>query len=235
MTRRSRPSKRAARGGTLKKARGARQRLCSSWRATDTRTSFWRSTDLVTSACLVEGSGLERMVSFLLLFERFFFVLRLRPLTRRKNARKKTPQKTKKTDIDALKRKLTKQLSPEDSSLAHAWEVGEVVGTWWRTGWDAALYPYVPAHVTRPKEALRLFFVALPEQGFFGVPRDRRLVAVPLFELHDNPGRYGPLLAALPAMLSRFRINVVAAAAPVGGGGAAGGGGGPEAFDPYAS
>lgn len=110
-----------------------------------------------------------------------------------------------------------------------------MVGTWWRTGWDAALYPYVPAHVTRPKEALRLFFVALPEQGFFGVPRDRRLVAVPLFELHDNPGRYGPLLAALPAMLSRFRINVVAAAAPVGGGGAAGGGGGPEAFDPYAS
>jgi cleavage and polyadenylation specificity factor subunit 5 len=116
-----------------------------------------------------------------------------------------------------------------------------VVATWWRTGWDAALYPYVPAHVTRPKEALRLFFVALPEKGFFGVPRDRRLVAVPLFELHDNPSRYGPLLAALPAMLSRFRVNLVAAA---GGGVAAaaavappvsGGVGGAEAFDPYAS
>jgi cleavage and polyadenylation specificity factor subunit 5 len=151
-------------------------------------------------------------------------------------------------DVDALRRKLAKQLSPDDPSLAHAWEVAgdALVGAWWRTGWEtdagAALYPYLPPHATRPKEALRLFLVALPERGFFAVPRDRRLVAVPLFELHDNPARYGPVLAAVPSMLSRFRLNVVAAtAAPPGGvggaaAGAVGGGGGgaqPQDFDPY--
>eukprot|EP00955_Chlamydomonas_euryale_P098077 365123-Chlamydomonas_euryale.AAC.17 len=30
-----------------------------------------------------------------------------------------------------------------------------------------------------------------------------KLVAVPLFEIYDNPGRYGPLISAIPAMLSR--------------------------------
>lgn len=41
------------------------------------------------------------------------------------------------------------------------------------------------------------------------VPKNYSLVAVPLFELHDNAGRFGPLLAALPAMLSRLRLTVV--------------------------
>jgi hypothetical protein len=31
-----------------------------------------------------------------------------------------------------------------------------------------------------------------------------KLVAVPIFELYDNPGRYGPIIAALPSMLSRW-------------------------------
>ncbi len=42
------------------------------------------------------------------------------------------------------------------------------------------------------------------------VPRNMRLVAVPLFELYDNMVRYGPIFSALPQLLSRFRINAVA-------------------------
>ena len=30
-----------------------------------------------------------------------------------------------------------------------------------------------------------------------------KLVSVPLFDLYDNPGRYGPIMASLPALLSR--------------------------------
>jgi cleavage and polyadenylation specificity factor subunit 5 len=37
-----------------------------------------------------------------------------------------------------------------------------------------------------------------------------RLVAVPLFELYDNIVRYGPVMTALPSLLSRFRLNIVA-------------------------
>ena len=36
------------------------------------------------------------------------------------------------------------------------------------------------------------------------VPRNMKLLAVPLFELYDNGARYGPQLAALPHTLSRF-------------------------------
>lgn len=34
-----------------------------------------------------------------------------------------------------------------------------------------------------------------------------RLLAVPLFELYDNVQRYGPIISAIPQMLSRFRLN----------------------------
>jgi hypothetical protein len=46
------------------------------------------------------------------------------------------------------------------------------------------------------------------------VPRNCRLVAVPLFELYDHVGRYGPAIAGLPQMLSRLRLNLVAELTP---------------------
>lgn len=36
------------------------------------------------------------------------------------------------------------------------------------------------------------------------VPRNMKLIAVPLFELYDNVAHYGPQLSALPHILSRF-------------------------------
>lgn len=41
----------------------------------------------------------------------------------------------------------------------------------------------------------------------FQVPKNLRLLAVPLFELYDNVQRYGPIISAIPQMLSRFRLN----------------------------
>ncbi len=46
------------------------------------------------------------------------------------------------------------------------------------------------------------------------MPKNLRLVAVPLIELYDNAPRYGPITAALPAMLSRLRLNLQAALPP---------------------
>lgn len=39
------------------------------------------------------------------------------------------------------------------------------------------------------------------------MPKNLRLLAVPLFELYDNVQRYGPIISAIPQMLSRFRLN----------------------------
>lgn len=36
-----------------------------------------------------------------------------------------------------------------------------------------------------------------------------KLLAVPLFELYDNPARYGPQLASIPHLLSRYNFEFV--------------------------
>ncbi len=68
-------------------------------------------------------------------------------------------------------------------------------------------YPYIPPHITKPKECKKLFVVQLPDHcmylfkishgeythcalGIFAVPKNMKLLAVPLFELYDNVQRY---------------------------------------------
>lgn len=45
------------------------------------------------------------------------------------------------------------------------------------------------------------------------IPKNFKLLAVPLFELYDNLHRYGPVLAAIPTMISRYRLTLGAAIA----------------------
>lgn len=45
------------------------------------------------------------------------------------------------------------------------------------------------------------------------VPKNYKLLAVPLFELYDNLLRYGPVLASIPTMVSRYRLTLGAAVA----------------------
>jgi hypothetical protein len=40
------------------------------------------------------------------------------------------------------------------------------------------------------------------------VPRNLKLIAVPIFELHDHIGKYGPVIAALPLLLSRLQFTL---------------------------
>lgn len=101
------------------------------------------------------------------------------------------------------------------------------------------MYPFLPGHVTRPKECKKLYFIQLPKKsapsplllhfplilGLFwvcvivanmeswlevlSVPKNMKLLAVPLFELYDNTGRYGPQLSAIPHLLSRYNFEFV--------------------------
>jgi cleavage and polyadenylation specificity factor subunit 5 len=41
------------------------------------------------------------------------------------------------------------------------------------------------------------------------VPKNMKLLAVPLFELYDNVQRYGPQLSAIPHLLSRYNFEFV--------------------------
>lgn len=41
------------------------------------------------------------------------------------------------------------------------------------------------------------------------VPKNMKLLAIPLFELYDNAARYGPQLSAIPHLLSRCVLFVI--------------------------
>jgi len=109
------------------------------------------------------------------------------------------------SEIEGLKRKLINKLAPSHvPNYQPDWEVGELVCAWWRPNFETLQYPYIPAHITRPKECRKLFVVTLPEHCIFAVPKNLKLLAVPLFELYDNAQRYGPIISSIPVMLGRF-------------------------------
>ncbi|GAB4818118.1 hypothetical protein N2152v2_005164 [Parachlorella kessleri] len=109
-------------------------------------------------------------------------------------------------EVEGLMRKLNNLLAPAAATFRPNWRVGECLATYYRPNFENTVYPYCPAHVTRPKEVKKVFHIVLPDRGFFSVPKNMRLVAVPLFEIYDNPQRYGPIIASIPQLVSRFQF-----------------------------
>ncbi|CAF1150081.1 unnamed protein product [Adineta steineri] len=108
--------------------------------------------------------------------------------------------------IEGLKRLLNETIGRTDSTEKNNWVIEDVIGNWWRPNFEAPRYPYIPAHITKPKEHIRLYLVQLGESAMFAVPRNYKLVAAPLFELYDNASGYGPIISTLPQTLSRFNF-----------------------------
>jgi cleavage and polyadenylation specificity factor subunit 5 len=59
-------------------------------------------------------------------------------------------------EISCLKRKLCKKLSPPNQYSQPNWEIGEILGTYWRPNFEQHMYPYLPPHITKPKECRKL-------------------------------------------------------------------------------
>jgi cleavage and polyadenylation specificity factor subunit 5 len=117
-------------------------------------------------------------------------------------------------EITGFKTRLTERLSPPPtSSLASPadsdWNIADTLAQWYRPHFETNMYPYLPPHITRPKECKKLYLIQLPETRVLSVPKNMKLLAVPLFELYDNSARYGPQLSALPHYLSRYRWEMV--------------------------
>ncbi|KAL7754220.1 hypothetical protein RI367_000201 [Sorochytrium milnesiophthora] len=117
---------------------------------------------------------------------------------------------------DGLKRRLNRQLSAvlgsddqggEVYDGADDWVVGECLGQWWRPNFETFFYPYIPAHISRPKECKKVFLVQIPPQRLLSIPRNMKLLAVPLFELYENSSRFGAQIAALPHLASRVHFQ----------------------------
>ena len=108
--------------------------------------------------------------------------------------------------VEGLKRLMSETLGRTDGSPATDWTIEDTIGNWWRPNFEPAQYPYIPPHITKPKEHRKLFLVQLQEKAYFAVPRNYKLVAAPLFELYDNAQGYGPIISSLPQALARFNF-----------------------------
>ena len=49
--------------------------------------------------------------------------------------------------------------------MKQEWLIEDTIGNWWRPNFEPPQYPYVPPHITKPKEHKRLFLVQLQEKG----------------------------------------------------------------------
>ncbi|CAL5006541.1 unnamed protein product [Urochloa decumbens] len=117
-------------------------------------------------------------------------------------------------DVQGLKRKLSSKLSIVDDGEADAededdWQVGECIGMWWRSEFEAIPFPYMPPNFRTPKECIKLFLIRLPMSRQFIVPRNMKLLAVPLSQIHNNAQVYGPVISGIPNLLSKFSLNVI--------------------------
>ncbi|XP_025830469.1 cleavage and polyadenylation specificity factor subunit 5 [Agrilus planipennis] len=108
-------------------------------------------------------------------------------------------------EVEGLKRLLTETLGRQDG-VKQEWLIEDIIGNWWRPNFEPPQYPYIPSHITKPKEHKRLFLVQLQEKALFAVPKNYKLVAAPVFELYDNSQGYGPIISSLPQALCRFQF-----------------------------
>ena len=48
-------------------------------------------------------------------------------------------------------------------------QIGECIGVWYRSHFDAFMYPYQPPHASRPREVKRVYVVPLQDKQYFAV------------------------------------------------------------------
>ncbi|KAH0786176.1 pre-mRNA cleavage factor Im 25 kDa subunit 2 [Histomonas meleagridis] len=109
-------------------------------------------------------------------------------------------------DETGLQRLLSKKMNLIEGS----YEISELIATWYRPQFTEHLFPYLPVHITIPKEVERWYLVLLPEKGFFGIPPKYKLHAVPFYDLQEGDQRiFGKQLPTIPLLVSRFNIEPI--------------------------
>jgi Nucleotide hydrolase len=79
-------------------------------------------------------------------------------------------------ELPGFRARLAERLSPpEGTSLSQddddeteapdEWNVYDCVAQWWRPNFETFMYPFIPAHVTRPKECKKMYLIQLPKKS----------------------------------------------------------------------
>lgn len=73
-------------------------------------------------------------------------------------------------EIEGFKVRLNERLAPVGTQftgegVTNEWQIGDTLAQWWRPNFETFMYPFIPAHVTRPKECKKLYFIQLPRSS----------------------------------------------------------------------
>ena len=73
-------------------------------------------------------------------------------------------------EVEGFKLRLNERLAPVGSQFSgegvnDEWQIGDTLAQWWRPNFETFMYPFLPAHVTRPKECKKLYFIQLPKSS----------------------------------------------------------------------
>mmetsp|Transcript_161778 Transcript_161778/g.286799 ORF Transcript_161778/g.286799 Transcript_161778/m.286799 type:complete len:220 (+) Transcript_161778:49-708(+) len=112
------------------------------------------------------------------------------------------------SERDGLNRKMKQFIFNADPTTRCEWKIGDLLAIWWCPSFEGVAYPYLPQHVTRPKECIKIYQVSLPERCVFAVPPKERLVAVPFFDIFEEPQAYGPMLGNVPQLASKYAMSL---------------------------
>ena len=77
-------------------------------------------------------------------------------------------------EVEGFKSRLNERLAPVGSQFSgegvnDEWQIGDTLAQWWRPNFETFMYPFLPAHVTRPKECKKLYLIQLPKSSMYQV------------------------------------------------------------------
>lgn len=73
-------------------------------------------------------------------------------------------------EVEGFKLRLNERLAPVGTQFSgegvnDEWRIGDTLAQWWRPNFETFMYPFLPPHVTRPKECKKLYFIQLPKSS----------------------------------------------------------------------
>jgi len=92
------------------------------------------------------------------------------------------------------------------SPSENQWEMMETLCVYYRPHFELFVYPYLPSHITKPKELKKFILIQMPSTQVLSVPKNRKLIAVPLYDLYENSSKFGPILPQLCLLISKFHF-----------------------------
>ena len=110
------------------------------------------------------------------------------------------------SEREGLTRQLRSFIMKTKSADSCEWKVGEVISKFYRPEFDQRIYPYIPPHVTRPKEEITLLQVVLPPKCVFALREGMSISAIPIPELLKAPQSHPVMIGSLPALIARFTL-----------------------------